>query len=92
MKKPIAKKRSLKPPAFAYVSVCCNVVAEKPACTSYGSVTTRIPGGLNTVTVARGKESETQGLGSWRCTGCRKPCTVSRSKFVPENNKLTQTV
>lgn len=85
MKKAPARKRSVGNPAFVYASVCCNAVAEKPACVSYGSVTTRIPGGLNTVTVARGKESETQGLGSWRCGQCRKPCSVTRSKF-----KLTE--
>lgn len=83
MKKPVAKKR-VGNPVFVYVSVCCNTVAEKPACQSFGSMTTRIAGTLNTVTTARGKESEMQGLGSWRCTTCRKPCSVTRSKFVPK--------
>jgi hypothetical protein len=69
-------------PKFAYTSVCCNALAEKPACVSFGSVTTR--DGLQVKTVARDKAAETQGLGSWRCTQCRKAASVTRAVFTPE--------
>lgn len=84
--------RTLTQPVFAYASVCCNALAEKPACKSFGSVTTRE--GLMVKTVARDKASETQGLGSWRCTQCRKPCSVTRSVFTPPSrlDKVTAAV
>lgn len=68
-------------PTNSYTSVCCNALAEKPACVSFGNVTTRE--GLMIKTVARDKAADTQGLGSWRCSSCRKPCSVIRAKFDP---------
>lgn len=72
-------------PVFLYTSLCCGALAEKAPCTSYGSVTTRIPGSITTITLARGKEAETQGLGSWRCVTCRKPASVQRTKNIQAN-------
>lgn len=61
-------------PAFLYTTVCCGALAEKSPCTSYGSVK------VGNVTTARGKEADTQGLGSWRCPTCRKPASVQRTR------------
>jgi hypothetical protein len=51
-------------PAFIYTSICCNLNANKTAC----------------VRPRDKKEALTNSLGSWRCTGCKRPCKVSRHK------------
>ena len=68
-------------PVFSYTSVCCGAPATKAPCLSYGSVTVRT--GLMITTTTRGKEAETQGLGSWRCTTCQNPCSCKRGAFIP---------
>ena len=54
-------------PVFSYTSLCCNAVATKPPCQYLGM---------------KSKEAGTQGLGTFRCTGCHKPCTCTRSKIA----------
>ena len=54
-------------PVFAYTSTCCQAQATKPPCLYLGM---------------RAKESGNQGLGSWRCSACHKPCTCTRSKIA----------
>jgi hypothetical protein len=68
------KKQSRKPrptpkgkPVNVYTSQCCNVVATKPPCQFLGM---------------KSKEAGTQGLGTFRCTGCHKPCKCNRSKIA----------
>ena len=68
------KKQSRKPrqspkgsPVNVYTSQCCNAPATKPPCLYLGM---------------RAKEAGTQGLGSWRCSACHKPCKVSRAKIA----------
>jgi hypothetical protein len=59
----ISKSVNLRDAVYAYVSSCCETLAEKPAV----------------------KENE-GALGKWRCSGCRKRCTVrpaDKSKFAP---------
>lgn len=58
------------PAVFAYVSACCNQLAEKPPCT--------VAKGQTIGTYVGAKPAGESTLGSWRCTGCRKPCKVSR--------------
>jgi hypothetical protein len=53
-------------PVNVYTSTCCQAVATKPPCLYLGM---------------RTKEAETQGLGSWRCSNCHKPCTCTRAKI-----------
>jgi hypothetical protein len=52
-------------PVYSYTSQCCNAPATKPPCLYLGM---------------KSKEAGTQGLGSWRCTGCHKPCKCTRKK------------
>ncbi len=85
----VPKTVNVKDAAFAYVSMCCNAIATKPACavpqgekigTRIGSVPD--PDKRNTT------------LGSWRCSTCKKPCKVSRQNkalFVPTPSKDTFT-
>jgi hypothetical protein len=54
-------------PVNVYTSQCCNAVATKPPCQYLGM---------------QAKEAGTQGLGSWRCSGCHKPCTCKRTKIA----------
>lgn len=52
-------------PVYTYTSACCGAQAIKPPCINVGM---------------RSKESETQGLGTFRCGGCHKICKVGRTK------------
>jgi hypothetical protein len=54
-------------PVNVYTSLCCNAVATKPPCQYLGM---------------KSKEAGTQGLGTFRCTACRKVCKCSRSKIA----------
>lgn len=52
-------------PVFLYTSKCCNAAANKAPVTAFGK---------------HSEEAKTQGLGSWRCNQCSKPCACNRSK------------
>lgn len=61
-----AKKPVLKgEPAFIYTSTCCWVRAMKTPCFAFGM---------------KSKEAETQGLGTFRCSQCSRPCKCTRMK------------
>lgn len=70
--KKVLKTVAAKDAVFAYISVCCNVVAEKPACAVVKGHRT----GLHPGDRPEGEAT----LGGWRCGLCRKPCKVSRMK------------
>jgi hypothetical protein len=63
--KGVAPVRVQSGPVFSYTSKCCAVQAIKPPCAFVG---------------LKSKEAETQGLGGFRCSGCKKPCKCSRHK------------
>lgn len=69
--KRVAKTIAAKDAVFVYISVCCSAAAEKPACT--------VAKGQNIGTYIGAKPEGEATLGSWRCTQCRKPCSVSRN-------------
>lgn len=52
-------------PVNSYTSVCCSAPATKPPCTKASKV----------------KGAPPQTLGTWRCTQCKKVCSVTVSKF-----------
>jgi len=69
MKKQTKKAKPIQKgePKFLYTSKCCGLPATKAPC----------------VCVCLGsKEAETQGLGTFRCTGCKKACKCTRIKNV----------
>ena len=77
----MAKKRvvprtiNLKDAVFAYFSTCCSEIAEKPACA--------MPQGKGIGTYLGAKPEGDATLGSWRCSKCKKSCSVTRSaKFA----------
>jgi hypothetical protein len=67
MKKPGRKPKPVQKdkPVFLYTSKCCNAPATKAPCVFLGY---------------RTKEAGTQGLGTFRCTVCHKPCSCNRTK------------
>jgi hypothetical protein len=73
----VPKTVNLKDAAFAYISVCCNAVAEKPACA--------VPKGHIVGTYVGAVPKDAEGtLGSWRCSSCRKPCKCTRTSQKPD--------
>lgn len=70
-KRPSKVVKVVTDPTFFYTSRCCNEQATKAP---LAMPTNRGIGSLG----AR-PETETQGLGGWRCTKCRKACSVSRT-------------
>ena len=56
---------------FIYTSACCSAPADKPPCA--------VEKGVRPKTYLGAKPEGDSSLGSFRCTGCRKPCKVSRS-------------
>jgi hypothetical protein len=66
MKKQVKKVAVQKgTPVYSYTSVCCNAQASKAPCYAFGE---------------KSKEAETQGLGTFRCSTCRKACKCTRQK------------
>lgn len=61
---------------FIYTSTCCGVPATKPPCV--------IEKGQRVGAYLGAKPKGETTLGSWRCTQCRKPCTVTRSLNKPQ--------
>ena len=84
-KKLVPKTVRLKDAKFAYFSVCCNEIAEKP------SLTMPQGKGIGMYIGAKPETDNTQGLGGWRCSKCHKPCKVTRaakSTLVPVQENL----
>ena len=82
----VPKTVNLKDAAFAYFSVCCNSIAEKPACSVPQNAK------IGTYLGAIPPDDRQVGLGSWRCSTCRKPCKVQRTakkEVVPVQAELT---
>lgn len=80
--KPFRKPAARRGPAYEYVSSCCGVRALKPRCGA--KVTVKDP--------ETGKpKQESKGLGHWRCSGCRKYCSVKPQK-PKETVNVTPTV
>lgn len=77
MKKPKAKP--VANAVFVYISKCHNVQAEKPALTMPDGV------GVGRELGHKPKTENVIGLGGWRCTECRKPCSVARIR--PQKEK-----
>lgn len=75
--KPVVKRG----PINEYVSVCCSLPAEKPAC---GST-------LATQTEGKKVTKVVRGLGHFRCTGCRKGCKVTARKPQTKTEIITVT-
>jgi hypothetical protein len=57
-------------PVFLYTSVCCKAPATKEAC--------QMPKGKGISGFGSSPEGEAT-LGSWRCTQCRRPASVTRA-------------
>lgn len=76
-------KRSVKPavaphgPVLEYISSCCSLPARKPRTGS-----DKVQQGRQQVfgEQKEKKQSEKNGLGGWRCSGCGKPTTVRSQK------------
>lgn len=64
---------------FVYFSKCCNVQATKPAC--------EVEKGQKIGTYIGAKPEGEAHLGTWRCSQCRKVCTVSRHVNKPEKQQ-----
>jgi len=78
--KRVLKTVSVRDAVFVYTSLCCGLPAEKPACSvAKGQRIGVFPGA---------KPEGEATLGGWRCTGCRKPCSVSRSKNVKSTQEM----
>src|SRR5208337_1526042 len=75
--KSVPKTVNLKDAAFAYFSTCCNAIAEKPACSVPQNAK------IGTYLGAIPPDDRLVGLGSWRCSVCKKPCSVNRQKKEP---------
>lgn len=58
--------RNVTNPVYQYTSVCCQADGTKPPC----------------VKPRDKKDSLVNSLGHWRCTACRKPCSVTRHKIA----------
>ena len=70
----VPKTVNLRDAAFAYVSVCCNSIAEKPACSVPQNAK------IGTYLGAIPPDDRQVGLGSWCCSVCKKSCKVIRTK------------
>src|SRR5271166_847862 len=73
--RPVAKPIVKSGPAKTYVSLCCNLPAQKPAAGEKVSMKDHESGKLKTTP---------KGLGHWRCSGCRKIAKVSAHKPEPK--------
>ena len=79
----VPKTVNAKDAAFAYVSVCCNSIATKPACAvpQGGKIGTRIGH-------VPDPDTRNATLGSWRCSVCKRPCKVQRTAKKEQNENL----
>ena len=70
----VPKTVNMKDAAFAYSSTCCQSIAEKPACSVPQNAK------IGTYLGAIPPDDRQVGLGSWRCSVCKKSCKVTRTK------------
>jgi len=81
----VPKTVNLRDAKFAYFSTCCQSIAEKPACSVPQNAR------IGTYLGAIPPDDRQVGLGSWRCSACRKPCSVLRTakkEVVPVQAEL----
>jgi len=71
--KSVPKTVNLRDAKFAYFSVCCNAIADKPPCSVPQNAR------IGTYLGAIPPDDRLVGLGSWRCSTCRKSCKVQRT-------------
>lgn len=64
------------------------VVKPRGPVNTYTSVCCSVPATKPACARVDKKKALEQGLGSWHCTGCRKACKVTVSKFVAQDAKL----
>ena len=76
----VPKTVNLKDARFAYVSVCCQSIAEKPACSVPQNAK------IGTYLGAIPPDDRQVGLGSWCCSVCKKSCKVTRTKQDASQN------
>ena len=76
----VPKTVNLKDARFAYLSVCCQSIAEKPACSVPQNAK------IGTYLGAIPPDDRQVGLGSWRCSVCKKSCKVTRTKQDASQN------
>jgi len=72
-------------PKFLYLSTCCQVQANKPACVKPKSQ----PKKKGKKGKGEQKAPEFATLGKWRCGNCGKPCKVTVSVRPPKEEKVT---
>lgn len=81
-KRPVPVRDPMADAKFAYFSVCCNVVAKKTPCVAANKTTQP----------HLGAKPEAEGtLGSWRCSGCGKPCKCTRNVRTKEESNEKST-
>lgn len=83
MAKRVKPTGSVRDAAFAYISVCCKEVAEKPA--------VPMPKGKGIGNYVGAKPEGDATLGKWRCSKCRRKCKVirqSKSTVVPVQESI----
>ena len=76
----VPKTVNLKDARFSYFSVCCQSIAEKPACSVPQNAK------IGTYLGAIPPDDRQVGLGSWRCSVCKKSCKVTRTKQDASQN------
>jgi hypothetical protein len=77
---------ALRGPVFEYISSCCILPARKPRTGSE-----KVQQGRQQVfgEQKEKKQSEKNGLGGWRCSGCNKPTKVRPQKPTPKSVEVT---
>jgi len=86
MKKQKSLPKRVTNPTFLYHSLCCQSIAEKPACSVPQNAK------IGTYLGAIPPDDRQVGLGSWGCSTCRKSCKVQRTakkEVVPVQAELT---
>jgi len=73
--RPVAKPIVKRGPAKEYISLCCNLPAQKPVAGEKVSMKDAESGKMKTLP---------KGLGKWRCSGCHKISKVSVHKSEPK--------
>src|SRR5208282_4175653 len=96
-KKPSTTSTSRPPKGKSKYAQKARVKANKPKAiakqgpvNSYLSVCCGVPATKKACVRVDKKEALVQGLGSWRCTGCTKPCKVTVSKAKPADTITVQ--
>ena len=82
----VPKTVNLKDARFAYVSVCCQSIAEKPACSVPQNAKIGTYPKIGIYLGAIPPDDRQVGLGSWCCSVCKKSCKVTRTKQDASQN------